>query len=958
MATVGPIPHCQLNFTFNLHNHQMLSKLHSSPLVQVPKFSLKSVNFPSLRESCKQGSLGDAFRSLSLLLTEQSSIPNFNEEAYSLVLELCASKKALSQGQQIHACLIKTYGLCDSVFLSTKLVRMYGKCGSLLNAEKVFDKMSDRTIFTWNAMIDSYVSNGEHIGALELYQKMRVLGLPLDAWTFPCILKACAALKKHRFGAEIHGVAVKCGFGAFVFVSNALIAMYAKCNDLEGARLLFDSINEEDDTVSWNSIIEAHAAGGQSLEALSLFSRMQEVGLASNAYTFVAALKSCETPSFVKKGMEIHAAILKSNYYVDLYVVNALIAMYAKCGKMEQAERVFKNADGKDHISWNTVLSGLVQNDLYDDALKLFRNMLNIGQKVDQVSVLNVIAASGRSGNLLNGMVVHAYAIKNGIDSDMQIGNTLIDMYAKCCCVKYMDRAFENMPEKDLISWTTIIAGYAQNEYYLEALNLFRKAQIKGMCIDPMMIGSILQACSGLKSKTFIKEIHGYIIRKDISDILLQNAMVNIYGEFGHLDYAISTFRSIESKDIVSWTSMISCYVHNGLALEALELFYSMKETGIQPDYIALVSILSAAASLSALKKGKEIHGFLIRKGFSLEGPIASSLVDMYARSGSLGNSIKIFSSIKKRGLILWTTMINANGMHGCGNEAVDLFKKMTAEKVVPDHITFLALLYACSHSGLIAEGKKFFEIMKYEYQLEPWPEHYACLVDLLGRSNCLEEAYHFVRSMPIEPTAEVWCALLGACRVHSNKELGDIAARKLLQLDTENSGNYVLISNIFAADGRWNDVEQVRMKMKGNGLEKKPGCSWIEVGNKVHTFVARDKSHPLSDDIYRKLAQVTKLLENEGGYRAQTKFVLHNVGEEEKTQMLHGHSERLALCYGLLITPEGMAIRITKNLRICDDCHSFFKLASGVFQRVLIVRDANRFHHFENGVCSCGDFW
>lgn len=836
---------------------------------------------------------------------------------------------------------------------------MYGKCGSFYDAVKVFDKMSERTIFTWNAMIGACVSAGRYVEAIELYKEMRVLGVSLDAFTFPCVLKACGAFKERRLGCEIHGVAVKCGYGGFVFVCNALIAMYAKCGDLGGARVLFDSgLMEKDDPVSWNSIISAHVGEGESLEALSLFRRMQEVGVESNTYTFVSALQACEGPTFIKIGRGIHAVILKSNHFTDVYVSNALIAMYANCGQMEDAERVFKSMLFKDCVSWNTLLSGMVQNDMYSDAINHFQDMQDSGQKPDQVSVLNMIAASGRSANLLAGMEVHAYAIKHGIDSNMHIGNSLIDMYGKCCCVKYMGSAFEYMPEKDLISWTTIIAGYAQNECHLDALNLLRKVQLEKMDVDPMMIGSILLACSGLKSEKLIKEIHGYVLKGGLADILIQNAIVNVYGELALVDYARHVFESINSKDIVSWTSMITCCVHNGLAIEALELFNSLIETNIEPDLITLVSVLYAAAALSSLKKGKEIHGFLIRKGFFLEGLIANSLVDMYARCGTMENARNIFNYVKQRDLILWTSMINANGMHGCGKDAIDLFSKMTDENVLPDHITFLALLYACSHSGLVVEGKQHFEIMKNEYKLEPWPEHYACLVDLLARSNSLEEAYHFVRNMPIEPSAEVWCALLGACRIHSNNDLGEVAAKKLLQLNTENSGNYVLVSNTFAADGRWNDVEEVRSIMKGNKLKKKPGCSWIEVENKIHTFMARDKSHPQCNNIYLKLAQFTKLLKEKGGYRAQTKLVFHDVCEEEKTQMLYGHSERLALGYGLLVTSKGTCLRITKNLRICDDCHAFFKIASEISQRTLVVRDASRFHHFERGLCSCGDFW
>ncbi|KAK8463990.1 hypothetical protein PHAVU_011G091851 [Phaseolus vulgaris] len=248
-------------------------------------------------------------------------------------------------------------------------------------------------------------------------------------------------------------------------------------------------------------------------------------------------------------------------------------------------------------------------------------------------------------------------------------------------------------------------------------------------------------------------------------------------------------------------------------------------------------------------------------------------------------------------------------------------------------------------------EGKRIFDIMKYEYQLEPWPEHYACMVDLLSRSNSLEEAHRFVRNMPIKPTSEVWCAL-AFILIKNWERLQQRSSYNRIQRIQEN----VLISNIFGAYGRWNDVEEVRLRMKGK--KKTPaGCSWIEVENKIHTFMARDKSHPKSDDICLKLAQFTKLL-GKGGYRAQTKFVFHNVSEEEKTHMLYRHSERLALDYGLLVTPNSTFIRITKNLRICDDCHAFFKIASKVSQRTLVVRDANRFHHFERGICSCGDLW
>lgn len=946
------------NYSSSLITHPTLKKTQRNPPLKLSKLSQNPIKLPSLKEICQRGSLKDAFLSFCNILADQNQPQNCVDKAYSLLLELCASRKAFSQGQQIHAHILKSNAVHDVVFLSTKLVFLYGKCGSILDAEKLFDRMPERTVFTWNALIGAYVTNGEPSGALNIYREMHGARVPPDAFTFSCTLKASGELKDLCHGTKIHGLAIKLGVVSNVFVFNSIMGMYIKCNDLNAAMLLFDRQGEREDVVSWNTIISAHSADGQSIEALRFFREMQRANVAPSTYTFVAALQACEESSLARFGMEIHAAILKSIHYLDIYVVNALVVMYTRCGKMGEAARVFSDMVEKDIVSWNSMLSGSVQNGLYGEALQLFHQMLTAGQKSDQCSIISLATACGRLGNLLNGKEIHAYAVKNGIDSDLQVGNTLIDMYAKLCKISYMDSVFYRMPLKDLISWTTVITGYAQTNCHLRPIQLFREAVTEGIYVDEMMIGSILLACSGLKYIPFVKEIHGYTMRRGFSDLVLHNTLMDVYGECGYIDYASRIFASIKVKDVVSWTSMISCYVKNGLANEALDIFLSMKETGIEPDDIALTSTLSAVADLSALRKGKEIHGFLVRNGFILEGPIASSLLDMYASCGTIDNSFEVFNHTRDKDLVIWTSMINAFGMHGQGKEAVTLFKMMECEKVVPDHICFLALFNACSHSALVDEGKRFFELMKDEYKLDPWPEHYACIVDLLGRANYLEQAFEFVKSMQMEPTAAVWCALLGACRIHNNEELGDLAAKKLLELEPGNPGNYVLVSNVYAARGRWKEVEKVRMRMKGKGLKKDPACSWIEIGNKVHSFIARDGSHPEAVKIYRKLGDITERLEREEGYVAETRCVLHNVDEKEKVKMLYGHSERLAIAYGLITTNEGFPIRITKNLRVCEDCHTFSKLVSKMFEREIIVRDANRFHHFRGGVCSCGDFW
>ncbi|XP_023633459.1 pentatricopeptide repeat-containing protein At3g63370, chloroplastic isoform X2 [Capsella rubella] len=750
----------------------------------------------------------------------------------------------------------------------------------------------------------------------------------------------------------------KCG--STDFIVNALLSMYAKNDDLCAARRLFDGSQDKGgDAVLWNSIMSSYSLSGQSFETLELFREMQMSGPASNSYTFVSALTACEGVSYAKLGKEIHAAVLKkSTLSFDIYVCNALIAMYTRCGKMLEAGRILRQMDNADVVTWNSLIKGYVQNSMYKEALGFFCHMIASGHKPDEVSVTSVIAASGRLSNLLAGMELHSYVIKRGWDSNLQVGNTLIDMYSKCNSTCYMRRAFLRMHEKDLISWTTVIAGYAQNDCHVEALELFRDVAKERMEIDELMLGSILRACSLLKSVLIVKELHCHILRKGLLDTVIQNELVDVYGKCRNMGYATRIFESIKGKDVVSWTSMISSSALNGNKNEAVDIFRRMVETGLLVDSVALLCILSAAASLSALKKGREIHGYLLRKGFLLEESIAVAVVDMYACCGDLQSAKVVFDRIERKSLLQYTSMINAYGMHGRGKTSVELFNKMRHENISPDHISFLALLNACSHAGLLDEGRGFLKIMEHEYKLEPWPEHYVCLVDMLGRANCVVEAFEFVKMMKTEPTTEVWCALLAACRSHSEKEIGAIAAQRLLELEPMNPGNLVLVSNVFAEQGRWDDVERVREKMKASRLEKHPGCSWIEIDGKVHKFTARDKSHPETKEIYEKLSEVTRKLEEEAGYQADTKFVLHNVDEREKVQMLQGHSERLAIAYGLLRTPDRTCLRITKNLRVCRDCHIFCKLVSELFRRDIVMRDANRFHHFESGLCSCGDFW
>ncbi|CAN6462944.1 unnamed protein product [Victoria cruziana] len=918
-------------------------------------------SFPSdVVRLCKEGRLEESFEAFNLFLRKHGGLSHPGIESVdvlSSLLELCASCGALFQGKQLHGRIIFLRGNTIESFLGTKLVFMYAKCGCLEDAQRLFDEMPERTVFTWNALIGGLVTYGQPMAAVRLYERMCQYGILSDACTFACALKACGELKDAYCGRGVHGRAVKGGFGSSVFVGNALVSMYAKCDELDLACRVFDGINAERDIVSWNSIISANSQSGNSIEALRLFRVMQSNGVSINSFTIVGILQACADLSLVRLGMEIHGKLVRLGLESSVYESNSLLVMYARCGKVDHASLVFRKMNNRDYISWNSMLSGYVQNFMYCEALDFFREMLQNDQSPDNVSIVSVLSACGRLGKLLHGMEAHAYAIKFGFDLDNPVGNSILDMYAKCSHIDYAGLAFRRIPEKDIISWTTIMAGYAQNYCCLATIKLFKEVQMLGMTVDPLMLVSVLLASSSLEKIHYVKQIHGYMVRHNLFDLVLANALVDAYGQMRSLKYALVVFKSIEEKDVVSWTSIICSYVDNGLPNEAFNLFHEMDEDGHRPDSVALITILSAAAALSTMSRGEEIHGYILRRGFTIEGPTGNALVDMYSRCGAVDSAYKLFERIHDKDMVLWSSMISAFGMHGRGNAAILLFTQMQKSNAQPDHIAFLAILYACSHSGLVQEGKTYFESMRSDHHLAPWPEHYACMVDILGRNNYLSEAYDFIKGMTVEPTAAVWCALLGACRVYGNTEVGQLAAQKLLELEPEKPGNYVLVSNFYATAGKWKDVERVREKMRQRGLKKDPACSWIEMKNRMHSFIAGDKSHPQSEEIYDMLAKIKAKLEKTG-YVSQTKFVLHDVGEEEKVNLLYSHSERLAISFGLISTKPLSPIRITKNLRVCADCHEFTKLVSMVLEREIIVRDANRFHHYRNGVCSCGDFW
>ncbi|KAH7855333.1 hypothetical protein Vadar_023805 [Vaccinium darrowii] len=376
-------------------------------------------------------------------------------------------------------------------------------------------------------------------------------------------------------------------------------------------------------------------------------------------------------------------------------------------------------------------------------------------------------------------------------------------------------------------------------------------------------------------------------------------------------------------------------------------------------NYVTYASVLTALSGLAAVDHGKQVHNHVLRAELPFYVVLQNSLIDMYSKCGNLTYSRRIFDNMTERTVISWNAMLVGYSRHGKGGEGVELFKLLKEQnKVKPDTVTFLAVLSGCSHGGMEDRGLEFFDDMvSGKDGVEPEIEHYGCVVDLLGRSGELEKAFEFVKQMPFEPTAAIWGSLLGACRVHSNVDIGELVAKRLIEIEPENSGNYVILSNLYASVGRWEDVRNVRDLMNEKAVIKEPGRSWIELNQTLHTFHASERTHPRQEEVFAKVKELLVEIK-QAGYIPDLSCVLHDVDEEQKEKILLGHSEKLALAFGLIDTPPGKPVQVMKNLRICVDCHNFAKFVSKVYGREVSLRDKNRFHHIVEGICSCGDYW
>lgn len=595
----------------------------------------------------------------------------------------------------------------------------------------------------------------------------------------------------------------------------------------------------------------------------------------------------------------------------------------------------------------------------YHEALELFEILEVLGDLEVPASTYNALV-TGCIGlksvravkRLSNHMTVAGFA------QDQYTRNRVLLMHARCGMMLDARRLFEEMPERNLVSWNTIIAGLVDAGEYLEAFGFFLTMWEGNSEGDSRLLATMIRASAGLGPISVGKQLHSCALKMGVGeDIFVCCTLIDMYCKCGSIEDAQLVFDDMPDKTTVGWNSIIAGYALHGYTEEALGMYYEMRDSGVEMDRFTLSIVVRICTRLASRKHARQAHAVLIRRGFGLDVVASTALVDFYSKWGRIEDARHVFDRMPQKNVISWNALIQGYGNHGRGEEAVEVFEQMMHRGMSPNHVTFLAVLSACGRSGLSEHGWEIFQSMSRDHKVKPRPMHYACMIELLGRAGLLDEAFALMRSAPFDPTVNMWAALLTACRVHRNFKLGKLAAEKLYGMEPEKLSNYIVLLNIYNSSGNTKGAAEVVHTLRKKGLTMHPACTWIDVNQSSHCFLSGDTSHARAKEIFQKVDDLTAEIKRHGYVPGQDKHLLPDVDEREARFPFY-HSEKLAAAFGLINTADGTPLQMVQSHRMCNDCHDAMKLIAAVTRREIVVRDGSRFHHLKDGNCSCGDYW
>ncbi|KAL3512853.1 hypothetical protein ACH5RR_025570 [Cinchona calisaya] len=757
------------------------------------------------------------------------------------LLQTCIDNKVHAAGKILHAYILRA-GIFADTFLANRLVELYAKCDQVDSARKLFDKMPQRNIYSWHAMLSCYckenqldnahelfdqmpernsvswnmmisalVRNGYERRALEFYWRMRWGGFELTHFTLASVLSACGSLGDIMYGKECHGVANKLGLDKNVFVGNALLGMYAKSGTIGDAVKAFGDLLEPNE-VSFTQLMGGLVEADQIEEAFGMFKLMHRNGSRIDSVSLSTVLGVCarggngdigatsgdDWDVHIVPGKQIHGLTLKLGFENDLHLSNSLLDMYAKNGDMDNAEILFASLSEVSVVSWNIMIGGYGQNNEKGRAMQYMEWMQSSGFEPDDVTYINLLVAC-----------------------------------VKCGDVGSAHRIFDIMTYQSLSSWNAILSGCAQNGYHREAVKLFREMQLQEVQLDRTTLAIILSSCAALGYLEGGRQVHAFSMKPAFhTDTYVASGLIGMYFKCRRMVDAKHVFTGVHQLDTVCWNSMLAGLSFNSMDGEAFTLFVQMLRMGILRTEFSYATILSCCAKLSSWSQGRQVHGLIMKDGYADDVFVGSALLDIYSKCGNVNDARKFFDLMPSKNTVSWNAMLDGYAQNGCGDEAVCLYKQMIQSDAKPDDITFVAVLTACSHSGLVDPGMSIFNSMHEEHGVEPLADHYTCIIDSLGRAGRFNELEKIIDKMPYKDDPIVWEVLLSSCRVHSNVGLARRAADELFRLDQNNSAPYVLLANMYASLGRWDDANDVRSMMTEQQVLKDPGYSWIEHEN------------------------------------------------------------------------------------------------------------------------------
>jgi pentatricopeptide repeat protein len=737
----------------------------------------------------------------------------------------------------------------------------------------------------------------------------------------------------------------------------SLVLSHVAAGRMDDAADAFASVRIPDAFLH-NVMIRGFADAGLPRDALAAYRAMLAAGARPDRFTFPVVVKCCARLGALGEGRAAHAAVIKLGLAADVYTGNSLVALYAKLGLVGDAERAFDGMPSRDNVSWNALVDGYVSNGMGALALACFREMNGALQaRRDGVGVIAALAACCLESALVQGREIHGYAIRHGLEQDVKVGTSLLDMYCKCGNVVSAENVFATMPLRTVVTWNCMIGGYALHERPVDAFGCFMQMGAEGFQVEVVTAINLLAACAQTESSLYGRSVHAYVIRRHfLPHVVLETALLDVYGKVGKVESSEKVFDRITDKTLVSWNNMIAAYMYKEMYWEAITLFLELLNEPLYPDYFTMTTVVPAFVLLGSLRQCRQMHSYIIRLGYGDNTLIMNAVVHMYARCGDILTSREIFDKMPDKDVISWNTIIIGYAIHGQGKTALEMFDEMKHNGVQPNESTFVSVLTACSVSGLEAEGWKQFSSMQQEYGMVPQIEHYGCMTDLLGRTGDLREVFQFIENMPIAPTSRIWGSLLTASRNSNDIDIAEYAAERIFQLEHNNTGCYVVLSSMYSDAGRWDDVERIRSLMKEKGFRRTEARSLVELHDKECSFVNGDMSHPQSEEIH----EFSDILSREIGETFDNPSNLSDLDPlaARRTVLPNKHSVRLAVAFGLISSEAGAPVLVKKNVRVCNQCHHALKLISKYSRRKIVVGDAKIYHVFSDGSCCCGDYW